>query len=97
VSQSAGRRTAESNRPVLFQADGRVSSGGCALGRRACYRSPAVVFVSVRGPVGLWIERERGREKGKQAGSEAVLVAWTNADRTHVAALSHWYCTIKGN
>jgi hypothetical protein len=63
VSQSAGRRTTESNRPVLFQADGRVSSGGCALGRRACYRSPAVVFVSVRGPVGLWIERERKRER----------------------------------
>jgi hypothetical protein len=35
--------------------------------------------------------------ESKQADGEAVLVAWTNADRTHVAALSHGYCTIKGN
>jgi hypothetical protein len=33
VSQSAGRRTAESNRPVVFHADGRVSSG--TIGTRA--------------------------------------------------------------
>jgi hypothetical protein len=46
---------------------------------------------------GQWGRCGLREERRERAGGEAVLVAWTNADRTHVAVLSQSECTIKCN